>query len=216
MIVLDAKLKKELQKKYQDEQVLIIPTQHLSSIGDRFTKISSTEEGIAKVDKLMLDSKYVYRYDAEYNSAFQQVIPYCVIRNRAGNKFFVNERLSGETRLVSNLSLGFGGHINPEDGRHNALYNGLIRELNEEVSLPENTDKRLIGYVRDLTSDLTDHTGFIFELTTANMSETKIKETDKMNGYWSSLDELADNYYRFEGWSRYLIDYYYDQRKNNM
>ena len=83
MIVLDAKLKKELQKKYQDEQVLIIPTQHLSSIGDRFTKISSTEEAIAKVDKLMLGSKYVYRYDAEYNSAFQQVIPYCVIRNRA-------------------------------------------------------------------------------------------------------------------------------------
>lgn len=207
MIVLDAALKKQLKEKYSDEQVLVVPTQSVTWLGDKFTKADKNEYLV--LTDMQLNGKYILRSSSEYNSAFQQIIPYCVVLNKDKTKFFINERKAGESRLVSMLSLGYGGHINPSDGRQNAILNGLSRELNEELSLPKHSKPKHIGYTRDLTSELTDHIGIIYELSVDDMRYTKVKEPEKMDGRWVSLDDLIDNYYLFEGWSRYLIDYYF-------
>lgn len=210
MFVLDRELQKSLKEKYPSEQVLIVPTQSISWLGDKFTPARSNDEVIV-LKNLQLESKFIYRSDAEYNPAFQQLIPYCIIRNKNKDKFYMNERISGESRLQNCFSLGFGGHINPVDGRTNAFLSGLKRELSEELYLPKYSTE-FIGYTRDLTSKLTDHTGLIYEITTSNMIQTKIKETESMIGRWVTLTDLVDNYYKFEGWARYLIDYYYSLR----
>lgn len=213
MITIDKELKKQLKEKYKDEQVLVVQTDSVKWMVDKFTPIDKNEYLV--LSDMQLNGRYIYRCDAEYNNAFQQVIPYCVIINKDKTKFFINQRKAGESRLTGMNSMGFGGHINPCDGLQNSIINGLWRELSEEVELPPHSKEKHIGYVRDLSSKLTDHIGIIFEVTSSDMRLTKIKETESMEGKWVTLDELVDNYYLFEGWSRYLIDYYFELKNKN-
>ena len=75
----------------------------------------------------------------ENNSDYKQVIPQGLIVNE--NKVLLNKRLPGqnENRLNNTISLGFGGHLNPEDNilpHMDLIHIGLHRELAEEITLP--------------------------------------------------------------------------------
>ena len=74
--------------------------------------------------------------DAENNKEVQQIIPYILIKNQFG-EFYVAKRLSNSTedRLHNQISLGFGGHINKEDGYKEPLFKCAFRELFEELKV---------------------------------------------------------------------------------
>lgn len=203
---IDSSLKKKLEEKYQDEQVFVVPFEQVKHIKDRFTPSDEDIEHLNKYDTM---GRYILRHDAEYNPSFQQLIPYVLISDPEGEKFFVSKRTSGDARLQNRYALGFGGHINPEDGSFSVILSAMYRELNEEVDieLSEESDIKFIGYVRDLTSDTKDHLGFVFIV---KAESVKIKEKDKLQGVWMTKKELVDNYFHFEGWSRYIIDYFYE------
>ena len=153
---------------------------------------------------------YIYRYEAEENPAFQQLIPYVVIRDLSKEKFYISKRIKGDDRLQGKLSIGFGGHLSPEDcyGEINIIYSGLKRELSEEVYIDDSDiTPSFLGYVRDLSGSTSDHLGFVFTVETNNVF---IKEDDALQGQWMMLSELVDRYYEFENWGRYIIDYFYE------
>jgi len=198
----------KLKNKYKDEQVFIIPYANVADINDKFTRVTNEQDTIwTKYDSV---GKYIFRYDAEGNNAVQQLIPYILIQNESTGEFFVTKRIKGEPRLVDQLSLGIGGHINPCDGAREALFKGLVRELLEEVYIEVTTRANFVGYMRDITSSTNDHFGCVFLI---KAKEVRVRETDKLEGLWMSIDQLEDNYFKFEGWARYIIDYISENKK---
>ena len=201
------KVKKALLKeKYKDERVFVLPSTDVTTIPDLFTRDQG--DGSFKFNQYDDKGTFIYRYDAEGDGAFQQIIPYVLIYNPKTKKFFVSLRTkqSGEQRLYDKISLGFGGHINPCDGPSNIIWNALVRELKEEVDMDQSATFYYKGTIRNITSELNDHLGFVF---VAETEQASIKETDKLIGQWMSVQELIDNYFKLEDWAKFIVDYMY-------
>lgn len=194
---------KELKEKYKDEQVFVVPASVFSHLEDGFTKEKHSNTIYSKYDHL---GKYVFRYDAEENPIFQQIIPYIIVYNMKTKKYYTYTRIQGskETRLHGQMSLGFGGHIDASDGTNEAVFKGLFRELMEELDYSNIAPLQFMGYVRNMQSKTNDHTGLVFMLT---VSHAEVIEKDKYVGQWMSIQELEDNYFKFEDWGKHLIDY---------
>jgi len=83
--------------------------------------------------------RFVERDDAENDPSLKQIIPYVIIRY--GTCVLLMRRLhkQSESRLWDKLSLGIGGHVNPEDGTDffDAFLSGMERELHEELYIPK-------------------------------------------------------------------------------
>ena len=202
----DRAVYKQLKDKYQDEMVYVIPHHLMQMVPDGYTPQGAIDH--AWVDR---SGRFVHRYDAEENKAFQQLIPYVLIRNKKG-KYFVAERLAGDERLEGKKTLGFGGHLEPADGLQNIILNGLHRELHEELVLGRPKDPMPIGTVRHLGGPTFDHTGVVFEM---EVTSARIKETGKLKGRWMTAQELIEDYFHFESWSRMYIDHLYETGHGN-
>lgn len=197
-----------LKEKYGTEQVFVVPYKEVMDVPDLFSEVEPDNLDWAK------NGIFVFRYDAEYNPLFQQIIPYVVLTDSKKEKFYISKRISGEERLVDLYSIGFGGHINPCDGYCNPITNCIDRELDEEVSAKYKEEPlSLIGTVRDMSSSTNDHLGVVYLKRVSNKSTIKIKEKDKLKGKWMTVHELYDNYGKFESWGKYIIDYIYRKKQ---
>ena len=188
-----------------------MPYEETDHIGDRFTPVGNNPRGdLTHFDTL---GKFVMRYDAEENPTLQQLIPYVVILDRSGQSYFISKRIAGDHRLKGKLSLGFGGHISPEDtGQGSVILSAMEREMKEEVELVSADVPAFIGHVRDLKNSTSDHLGFVF---TVRADSVRIREEKVLEGHWMSLENLIDHYYSFENWGRYIIDYFYERDKRH-
>lgn len=150
--------------------------------------------------------------NAEINKEYKQPIPYVVIKR--GHGVFVYERLSqgGEGRLHNKLSLGVGGHMNPEGDItfDETLEINLNRELDEELSIY--TSERKLEYIGLINNDEDEvgevHLGILATLELHKYAIVGVKETDQLKGQWMTVEELKhpDNYERLEAWSKYVVD----------
>ena len=202
--------RKALKEKYGDEKVFVIPVQKVQNIPDKFTYCKHDDKIWRKYDNQGL---YINRWEAEGEPSFQQIIPYFFIMNEDESKVFVAKRIDGDHRLVDKLSLGFGGHIDSCDGYDQAVLKALTREMWEELDIDPITKAVHMGTIRDITSSTNDHLGLVFGVK-AIEGEVSIKETDKLVGEWMSLEQLYDNYSKFENWSKYIIDFFCENKKN--
>lgn len=198
--------KAQLKEKYKDEKVFVLPSNYCQNINDRFTKLKHDQSIWSKYDNLGI---YIPRYEAEYNLAFQQLIPYFLVTNKDESKFYVAKRIQGDSRLVNKMSLGFGGHINECDGTREAVFNALIREMNEELIIETTSSFKFLGTMRDLTSETSEHFGLIF-IIKSEEDTISIRETENLEGVWMTKQELFDSYGKFENWAKYIIDYIHD------
>lgn len=201
--MLDAFEKAKLKNKYQSEQVYVVPTMYLNTVADKF------QPGVAKTN--FRNGKFVFRYDAEYNIALQQIIPYILVLNADNTKVYVTKRIAGEERLRDSYALGCGGHINPCDAGGNLVINAAYREMNEELDVvKENgSEFEIVGTVRALTSATSEHLGIVMKITAKS---AEVKEKESLEGFWMTKEQLFDNYERFESWAQYIIDYLFEQK----
>ena len=207
-MIRDNVLIKKLKEKYKEEKIFIVPINVIENIPDKFTRSKHDTSIWSKYDNL---GKYIYRYDAEYNPVFQQIIPYFLVCNEDESKYYIAKRIKGDHRLVGKLSLGFGGHIDECDGTHEVVLKALSREMNEELDIDPLSRAHFIGTMRDISSETNDHLGLIF-IVKAEEGDVSIKETDNLEGKWMTKEEMFEDYSLFEGWSKYIIDYFYDNK----
>lgn len=201
--------RKQLKEKYGDEKVFVVPVSVVQHINDKFEYSKHDAAIWKKYDSL---GTYVPRHEAEFEPAMQQIIPYFIIFNEDETKLYLSRRLQGDHRLTDKLSLGFGGHINEEDGYNQCVLKALTREMYEELDIDPITKATYMGTIRDITSSTNDHFGLVFA-TKAREGEVAIKETDKLEGLWMTLEEVYQNYPKFENWSKYIIDFLYENFK---
>ncbi|MGE4353494.1 MAG: hypothetical protein AB7D36_05370 [Oscillospiraceae bacterium] len=189
------------------EEVFAVPTALLRPYLIRRGLIIENTEKIR--DIIMKNHTFLPRPEAEKDPGYRQIIPYVAITE--GERVFSTRRLvaSGEARLHGRISLGIGGHINPDsdgDGS-DVLMRGLAREINEEVFI-ENLDMsklRFLGFINDDSNDVGSvHLGLFCTLEASG--KVSVRETDKLRGAWLSrtrLSDLADN---METWSSLIIE----------
>jgi predicted NUDIX family phosphoesterase len=181
----------------------------------------SADEGAELLARFEQQGFFAERPAAEENPAWKQLIPYCVLA-RAEQLFCVErQRTQGERRLHGLLSIGLGGHVNPEDGRgEGLLYRALRRELDEELDIDWTRacgPAALLGLLNDDGNAVGQvHAGLVFRLDfpatepgAPGCDPVSIRETTAMQGCFRHLVDshgLWQDPARFESWSRILLE----------
>lgn len=156
--------------------------------------------------RILADYRFAPRPAAEQDSSLKQLIPYVVIRQKG--QYFLLRRLKQQTesRLHDKLSLGVGGHINPGEvlEGHTILEAGLFRELEEEVDVEKILRLDCLGLINENTDGVSNfHLGVAYLLEADG--EVAVRETDKMEGRWVTVDELRQLMSQLETWSRIVL-----------
>ena len=165
------------------------------------------------VDRCRSCGFFVERDHAERTPSLQQVIPYSVVVRRGEILLIRRLRSGGESRLFDKLSIGIGGHINPEDVESASpavncpIEAGSERELREELEFHGTFTTRRVGILNDDSNPVgAVHVGLVQVVHVDG--DVAIRETDVLEGRWVSPDELARLHEEgadFETWSALLI-----------
>lgn len=187
------------------EQVMVVPREMLEA---RLEGAVFSRQNIDSIlDFIQGKHFFVPRESAEYDPTLKQIIPYVVIRQ--AERCFVMKRLARQTevRLHHLLSLGVGGHINPEENRGeygSVLEAGLYRELHEEVYVEEILSLDCVGVLNETTGGVSDyHTGIVYLLEARG--EVRVVETEKLEGSWMTCRQVLEELDRMETWSQLVF-----------
>jgi predicted NUDIX family phosphoesterase len=156
---------------------------------------------------------FVERAYAERTPSLKQVIPYSIVE--CDGKILLLRRLSagGEARLHDKLSIGVGGHVNPEDlppedRRRDPISAGSDREIAEELEIRGEYKVRRVGILNDDSNAVgAVHVGVVQIVTV--LGTVAIREKDQLEGRLVTPDELHKLHAEganFETWSRLLIE----------
>ena len=189
------------------EYVLSVPTEALAPYLTKRGLITENTDKILEI--IMKNHVFLPRPEAENDPGHRQIIPYVSLLR--GDEIFSTRRLKGgnEARLHGLISLGVGGHINPDtdgDG-DDVLMRGLEREVREEVAIDELDMGSLhfMGFINDDSNDVGKvHLGLCCTLEVKG--NVTVRETEKLMGQWlekTELPLLADN---METWSSLIIN----------
>ncbi len=183
------------------EQVMVVERERLAPF---LVEYGLVRERLDEVLDAILDgSSFIDRPTAEVSPQYKQIIPYVVIRH--GGSYFLLQRTPKQTeaRLHHRLSLGIGGHINPDTPE---LLDGLHKELEEEVHVAGDYDLTFVGIVNDDTTEVGSvHIGAVYVLDAHDPNVT-VRETEKMTGRWAARAELPALRERMETWSQIVYD----------
>jgi predicted NUDIX family phosphoesterase len=183
------------------EQVMVVERDSLASF--LVERGLVTENTDALLDVIVDLHFFIDRPTAEISPQYKQIIPYVLIRN--GESYFLLQRTQKQTesRLHHKLSLGIGGHINPDTPD---LLDGLRKELDEEVNVEGDYDLSFAGILNDDTTDVGRvHLGAVYILDAHDPNVT-VRETEKMSGRWVPREELAQHREAMETWSQIVYD----------
>jgi predicted NUDIX family phosphoesterase len=189
-----------------EELVLVVPRVHL------FTSSSPAWHGLQSVDYRLYEQlflqyqEFLPRARMETDSRYKQIIPYLVFTHE--DRYFVMQRreTATEKRLQGKMSIGIGGHINPQDLAQRSIAEWGKREFEEEVSFNGTYDIRPLGLLNDDSNEVGKvHIGIVF-LLTGNSADIQIKEELK-TGSLMTIEECMSHYAQMESWSQIVLDF---------
>lgn len=169
-----------------------------------------TEEGF--LGSVLAHGYFVERKHAERTPSLKQVIPYSLVLRRGELLMLRRSKRGGDARLHDKLSIGIGGHVNPEDEAQpngvDVISAGALREIREELDLEEPYTVRRVGILNDDSNAVgAVHVGLVQLLNVEGA--VSIREKDILAGTFvppNELRRLASQEADFETWSRLLIE----------
>jgi predicted NUDIX family phosphoesterase len=115
--------------------------------------------------------------------------------------------------------VGIGGHINPVDAAQDALgetmyYNGVEREIAEELRLGGTHTQRVIGLINDDATEVGSvHLGVVhlFDLSADDVASNEDAIQDLR---FHTLEELKEMRDQLETWSQICLDHLWSLRRH--
>jgi len=155
---------------------------------------------------------FMERPAAEQDPTHKQLIPYSIFHHQGRYLAYTRGGASGEKRLVAKRSIGIGGHINPIDEAHDGLgqtlyFNGVEREINEELILVGTHTQRVIGLINDDSNEVGSvHLGVVhvFDLSSDQVQSNEEAIQDLT---FHSLADLVAAQDQLESWSRICVSH---------
>jgi predicted NUDIX family phosphoesterase len=202
------------------EFVYVVPRESLfpDCYPQGFSLFGAPDEQEALEARIQRHGFFVERAYAERRPLLKQVIPYTIVQ--VDERVLLMQRLArgGERRLHGKLSIGVGGHINPEDHAEgestvaagdSPIDRGARREIAEELEIRGTYDLRIAGLLNDDSNPVgAVHVGIV---QVARVQGTvAIREGNVLEGRLVRREELADLRRRnenFETWSSILLDH---------
>ena len=197
-----------------DREVLVVERDKLFANGS-FEGFKLKKE--FDYETLILEN-YVFKSKepVEKDESFKQPISYALVVNPKLKKVFVYQRASDnnydESRLQGKWSCGVGGHIERSDSTTNPLHYSLLRELEEELGLKEDSfDKiEVLGYVNNDSDPVGRvHFGILYVVVT-DLDNVSPANSEISSGNLRSLQELenicASKENRVEEWTKISLD----------
>jgi predicted NUDIX family phosphoesterase len=183
------------------EQVMVVEREALAQF---LVERGLVQQETDQVLDLIVDRHFFLdRPTAEISPQYKQIIPYVLIRHEQSYFLLQRTQKQTEARLHHKLSLGIGGHINPDTPE---LLDGLRKELEEEVNVEGDYDLSFLGILNDDTTDVGRvHLGAVYVLDAFETAVT-VRETEKMTGRWVPREELAQHRESMETWSQIVYD----------
>lgn len=172
------------------KEILVVKREVLFREGDFQGFVSSDFRNF--IESIIKNFEYKNREEIEYNSEWQQPIPYVWIVNPKTKKLFTYRRASDRSyrdqRLRNKWSCGIGGHIEKEDVE-DPIINAMMRELCEEVVMSFYPEPKIIGYINDDSDSVGQvHFGVVAIAETGDVVE---KGDDEMaEGRFMSIREI--------------------------
>ncbi len=155
---------------------------------------------------------FVERARAEREPTWKQIIPYSLVSCEQRVLLMRRRRRGAEARLHDKLSIGVGGHIEPQDletaeGLEGLVEAGARREIGEELELGGSYELSPVGFLNDDSNPVgAVHLGLVHVVTVTG--SVRIREDDLLEGRLVELEELRELAARREGletWSSILI-----------
>jgi len=151
------------------------------------------------------NQEFLPRARMETDARYKQIIPYLIFTHNGS--YFVMQRLAQATeqRLKNKMSLGIGGHINPEDLAGATLVDWARREFAEEVEFNGSFTVEPLGVLNDDSNDVGRvHIGFVYLLHGSSNEITPKAEFKR--GEMLPLEECKTLYPNLESWSQMVMD----------
>ncbi len=155
---------------------------------------------------------FVERVRAEVTPEWKQVIPYNVVVVDGEVLLLTRTPKGGEARLHNKLTIGVGGHLNPEDldpthAKRDPLPRGTRRELEEELAIEGSFEIEPVGLINDDSNAVgAVHVGLVQIVRVRGRVE--IREKDVLEGRFVRPSELTERLAQganFETWSAKLV-----------
>lgn len=151
------------------------------------------------ISRILSNVDYQVRTEElERDPSWQQPIPYVWIVNPETKEVFAYRRAGkdgnySESRLAGKWSCGLGGHIDKADSE-NPIEGAMMRELQEEVSMPEYPTPRIVGYLNVSGGVNAVHFGVVAIAETTHPVSKGDDEMEHGRFYpISELEEIFDN-----------------------
>ena len=183
------------------EQVMVVEREHIADY--LVARGLVTDHTDAVLDAIADRHFFIDRPTAEISPEYKQIIPYVLIRRKTDWFLLQRTQKQTEARLHHKLSLGIGGHINPDTPD---LIDGLQKELEEEVGIDGDYELTFAGILNDDSTEVGSvHLGAVFILEVFD-GEVVVRETEKMTGRWVAQDELEPLRGQMETWTEIVYD----------
>jgi predicted NUDIX family phosphoesterase len=157
---------------------------------------------------------FMPRSRAEADPTYKQLIPYVIMTHDGRYLSYVRGKRAGEKRLVSNRSIGIGGHINPIDNEvplfdsdFRQMYRTAVqREVAEEVSVEAKYTDRIVALLNDDSNEVGSvHLGIVHYWTLDAPNVSKREQMITQMGFMSPA-ELQLERDSMETWSQLCLD----------
>jgi predicted NUDIX family phosphoesterase len=197
------------QKALFDEDIVVFPSASLKS----YVPTVGLYTGVLKRDALLRECRPMRRREAEEDTSVIQLVSNFIVHFRDKYLTYKRTKRLPENRLHGYYSLGFGGHLNPED--LTPLFNIfdpdlaaplLLRELGEELRLKETPKMEYRGLLYDDSRAVSkQHLGITYDVF-LDSAQFEIGERGfLMDAKFEMLEEIAGRQQDFENWSWILI-----------
>lgn len=187
---------KQLKDRYGNREVFIIPYHIASKIKNGFTR---KKHHISVYDDYAFDGKYVLKYEAMTNQGVKQIKPFLIIKDESNTLFYIHEHKDSEK-----LTLGFMDNISKEDGVMSPILRAMARIMQDQLIIDPVDKAEHIGILKDTVYE---PESIVYPFIIKGKKNAIKCLDDNANTQWMSKEELIENFYKFDPFSVYLINY---------
>lgn len=200
------------QKALFDEDIIVFPAEMLH----RFVPRPGLWRTPPSSAELRAELRAVRRREAEEDTSLIQLVSVFIIRHQDRVLTYKRTKRLPESRLHDYYSLGFGGHLNPDDVsplfdmfRVDQFQPWLMRELKEEVKFESRAVKKTIfrGLLYDKSKPVSrQHLGVTYEIIVGSEVFEIGERGFLMDAKFESVKQIQGRRKKFENWSLLLLD----------